>query len=905
MSVTFLLGFPFDPSREVMMEQDLWQMIPKQLDDEMLDIGMPKPQGEVLVYGNYYAPGEKPVTADTVRLTVGTIDKKISVIGNRYWRTLLTPTAPEPFKYLPLRYNYAFGGSKYARNPLGKGLDEVDVLGEMRLPMPNIEDPDRLITSTDDRPLPAGFSSYNPSWEQRVKMMGTYDENWKNNHFPDYAPDLDWRHFNAAPADQWISDFWHGNESFSLENMHQTQTLQTGKLPGFRARCFVERQSTDAALISEVKMQAETVCFFPDVETGVMIFRGTIDIEQDDGSDIEHLLAAFETLDEPAKDRDYYEHQLRDRQDEKNTFKYMMTTRDLIPSSVRCGFSQLLDGVSQSGENELIKNVETRAENEKNNALVLRDEKILQLKQKLLDAGIDPAPYIEKLKNDGAAEINDPQMKMLIDTMEKVLPGCTKGDGKNIDIEAFDFSALADLSKQTDVIAATKKQQAVDQLRKIADAADDNEAGQKVKDKINAAIQQMDEPNPLPRPQFEEFVTSIRHQLEQADQARQLLIQQGFDETSIPKPDFDINQIEEQVKKSAEGMRQAYRIGAHYIEGKPPHTVPLDIVKHRFSNAIERRQSLVGGDYSGVDFSGMDLSGIDFSDCYLEYANFTDACLRGANLKRAILTHSNLTNADFSNTDLHEANLGGSHLSGAIFEQSNLKDAVLSKAECSGAIFIDCDMNNVNFLEAGMTGVKFHKCRTKSANFIEIDFTGADFIECEFLECNFVKCTLKDGDFSNANLSNSNFVECILDGSKFISAQLTNIRLPGGTTARYCNFDKSVLDKSNFRDVDAEGSSFEEATFHMADFSSANLQKSRFYAASGKRALMVKADLFEADLMSMNLMEGSLMKARLTNANLSYANLYSVEFMGAIVGGTDFLNANLDMTIMEDWRPSL
>jgi uncharacterized protein YjbI with pentapeptide repeats len=47
-----------------------------------------------------------------------------------------------------------------------------------------------------------------------------------------------------------------------------------------------------------------------------------------------------------------------------------------------------------------------------------------------------------------------------------------------------------------------------------------------------------------------------------------------------------------------------------------------------------------------------------------------------------------------------------------------------------------------------------------------------------------------------------------------------------------------------------------------------------------------------------------LMDARLTSADLSYSNLYSVDFMNATVGGTDFTGANLDMTRLEDWRPS-
>ena len=81
------------------------------------------------------------------------------------------------------------------------------------------------------------------------------------------------------------------------------------------------------------------------------------------------------------------------------------------------------------------------------------------------------------------------------------------------------------------------------------------------------------------------------------------------------------------------------------------------------------------------------------------------------------------------------------------------------------------------------------------------------------------------------------------------------------------------------------------------------MQNTKFYGAEGKRAMLMKTDLGGADFTSVNLMEGSLMKARLTNADVSYSNFYSVEFMNATIGGTDFTGANLDLTKLEDWRP--
>ena len=901
-AVTCLIGFDFDDQKEIILEQDLWKLIPDQMGEDLFDIGMPKPQGEVLVYGQYHSPGGKPVPADDASVTLGAVRKSVRVIGNRYWRAIIGPTEPEPFVSLPIRYDYAFGGSAYAKNPAGKGMDEVDYFGEPRLPLPNIETPDNLVTSSSSRPMPAGFAAFRPEWEQRVSLMGTYDENWKNNHFPDLAPDLDWNHFNAAPKDQWINDFWKGDESFEIRNMHPEKPLLSGRLPGFKVKSFVAMKGDDSIQIKQVEMKAETVFLFPEEETGIMLYRGTIQVEEDDASDIDHILCAFESLNESPRSKEYYEAALIDRLDEKQVFKYMLTTKDLIPQSVRCGFAQLLDAADQQGENILVENIKARADLEKENANALLEEQRQALKKQLEDAGIDPAPYLEKLDSKNSAEIEDPALKALMESMEKVLPGCTAEDGRPVDISKFDFTALQKMTEQVEGLAEDKKNEQFEKLREYA-AKLEGEAGEQAREKVEEAIKKTEGLQPLPRPSIREILENIDQQLLAFAQSRQLMLEQGIDVENLPSPTITSKEVQEKTQEAINGAKSVYRIGAHYITGTPPHEVPLDIVLHRFKKDMARGASMADGDYSGVDFSGMDLKGINLSGCFLEYANFTATNLSGANLSGAIITHAKLNKANLTDVNLTEANLGGSTLLGAEFIKANLMDAVLSRANCAGAKFIDCNLQGVNFIETKMGNVEFHKCRTHMANFIELEFNGGSVKECDFIECNFVKCVLKDCDCRASNFSSSNFFECHLDGSKFIGAQLKNVRLPGGSTARYCDFNGAMLDQSNFRDVDAIGSYFEKSSLSAADFSGANLQKSHFYAAVAKRTLFVKSDLCEADLSSFNLMEGSLTKARLTNADLSHANLYGVDFMGATIGDTNFSGANLDLTLLEMARP--
>ena len=60
MAVTVIVYFDLTAPDEVLTEQDLWKTIPGQLGKTpILDQGMPKPRGEVLVTGSSCSPRQK------------------------------------------------------------------------------------------------------------------------------------------------------------------------------------------------------------------------------------------------------------------------------------------------------------------------------------------------------------------------------------------------------------------------------------------------------------------------------------------------------------------------------------------------------------------------------------------------------------------------------------------------------------------------------------------------------------------------------------------------------------------------------------------------------------------------------------------------------------------------------
>jgi len=299
LSVTILSFFSFDVTQGLLSEIDLWKFAGSELGKEaMLDMGMPKPKGEVLVVGTCFASGGKPIPAHEVRLQIGPIDKTLHVFGDRFWKRkagiVKTITDPLPFTEMAMSYENAFGGPDHKMNPLGKGCVPVTSdTGETVHPLPNIENPRDPIDSPKKKPDPAGFAPIDLTWPQRLDKVGTYDERWLRERFPGPAEDMDWTFFNAAPEDQQIDGFFKGNEPFEIKAMHPEKPLIQANLPGFTSRCFINQKADRGEQFKEIETCLDTVWLFPHAEKGIVVYRGVAEVQTDDAEDVLHMLLAY------------------------------------------------------------------------------------------------------------------------------------------------------------------------------------------------------------------------------------------------------------------------------------------------------------------------------------------------------------------------------------------------------------------------------------------------------------------------------------------------------------------------------------------------------------------------------------------------------------------------------------
>ncbi|MEZ4231945.1 MAG: DUF2169 domain-containing protein [Polyangiaceae bacterium] len=225
---------------------------------------------DVWVAGHAYPRGNE--TSGFVGLEVGSLRRRVAWIGDRYWEAM-GMTRPARLKQLPLRYEYAFGGSSIPTNPVGRGVIEG---GGARL-LPNFEHPDQLIKTQRDRPAPTCLGPLPQTWADRQAHLGTYDDRWLAQHWPYFPADFDYHYFNAAPPAQRLTEA-HGNERFCLEGVHPELRRIEGRLPGRRARAFAQTTRQHGFRFSEVPLKLDTLAFDADTMRVHLVWRGFLEV---------------------------------------------------------------------------------------------------------------------------------------------------------------------------------------------------------------------------------------------------------------------------------------------------------------------------------------------------------------------------------------------------------------------------------------------------------------------------------------------------------------------------------------------------------------------------------------------------------------------------------------------------
>lgn len=772
LALSSLVGFSLGADApRLIPEIALWPAI-AQVTSGLIDEGLPKPRAEILVYGSCHTPNAKPLAASYVRAQIGAVDKTLSVLGDRFWKDGAW-TEPVPFTEMPLGWERALGGPDYAKNPLGRGIAAGK---DGRVALPNVEHARGLITSPSQRPEPAGFGPLDVAWPQRTGLAGTYDARWLEDGFPGYARDTDSAFFSTAPIDQRIAGYFRGDEAFVLENLHPTRARITGVLPGVAARTFVRGRGRD---FEEVAMRLDSVVFLPGKEIGILVFRGTADIEEDDAADVTHVLAACEDLGAP-RDVAHYLKAFESRLDKDQSPLLALQEDDLLPAFAKgTGLEALLKGATSHvdvGGDAIKKKIEA------------------QVRAQLEAQGLDADAALAK----AAAQKPPPGLEGL-DALARgpdlSAPGGFAAFQKTLDETIAAATRYAETATETN-LAATREA-------------------------FGGALPKPPLPGP-PEPQAPRVLASLAASGTTLDaEATAKLHDADAQMLAAYRETAHFMDAPGGADLSNRTMRGEDHRGASWAGANLSGS---DLSKADLAGALLAHATL-----RGTRFDGAKLAGANLGASTVDGATFEGADLKKTTLARAKLISASFKGADLTDVDLLEAELGAIDFEGALAGGLTF----LPKADLRKCRFAKTMLTKSNFLESTLDGVDFTEAVLELVTFLTVSANGASFrganlrgfhavAGCSFRDACFDGAILDGAFLRGADLRGASFVGASLKGADLSECNLVGANL-ARVRAREAMLVRADLTGANLAGSDLMDAMLQKSTLHGADMSGANL----------------------------------------------------------------------------------
>jgi len=823
LTISAFATFKFDTSEPRLFEdQELWKIVELNLaKDETFDLGIPKPRGEYLVYGSAFS--QKPVQGMGIYASVGDMSKTLIVIGNRFW-TKIGSSAPENFTSMPVDYKHAFGGEGYLDNPLGKGyLGSTD--GKTYLP--NIEDPDRPIVNKNDRRFPAGFNPYPIDWPQRMQYMGPINDNYLQEYWPGFPGGTNPEIFNTAPIDQRLKGYFLGDEKIIIKNMHHKQSTQFSQLPGLRARIFiVQTDQNGQELFKELSAKPETLWLFPNQEAGVLLFRASTNVIDEEYSDVSQLYAVWESMSEAELPIEFYAQQL---------FIQEEPTEELVAENASEEEPIVMDEPESGVPEDVVEDKNVTPPELKEALKSLQDVQD-KIAGQLKDMGADPAKEIEKIMNP-ASKPNAPlpDLNSALKQLEQI----------NQNIIKKNNLAQADIDK---VLNKANQSASNASLSEVLQKFQQSEAN--IPSDLKGSLSELGN-----------LIQSLKASTEEENE-EQVVVD---DETEPPQ----IPIVPEPVLASKELTRMD--VINQYNEDKNLSNLDLsnldlsglDLQGANFSNSILHNTALKDSNLDNAIFESVFTANADFTK-----ASLCNAQISNSYIGKAMFKNANMCKIIVIKSDLSGSNFNGTVLQDAQFTEVNLDQSSITNCNCQKAAFTRCimtdsNLSNANFTQANLTGSDLSLANLDNTRFNSVIAS----------ELKLGGCIGNSTDFRNANLAYSradettNFFRSSFKGATITLAGWEGAQLPEN------DFSNAVLDESNFSNTNLIKSRLELVSAKQTDFSKAvlegaDLNRVNLFKGSLRRANLLGTDLRYSNLYGVDFYKATMGQTDFTGANL-------------------------------------
>lgn len=842
-----------------------------------------KPQGECYVVGSCYQPGGRPGTIALVAFTIGSVMKKMAVVGDRHFQGLISKqTDPEPFTVMPLCWERSFGGAKSPTNPVGLGMEKVLRAGKKVVPLPNIENPDELIRTRRQRPAPIGSFPIPRSWRQRMGLAGSYDAKWLAKRWPGLPDDFDWSYHNGAPPDQRIEGYFRGDETITLLNLHPDSSKVSCKLPGLRVAAFL--RAGDKGHLRSLGPELDTITVDTEAKQVFCLWRAVLDLGATTLDGSETLFVVHE----PRGARQGIEHyrQWLERREEELAAEEReleaVEIRERPPLPAGVVEPVVMPPLEASTEDADVADAspprsgEARPEppragrmSERSTALpvpipvdspVLAAEMAAAEEEERQEIDVDLEATLDAFITGTMTEQVDMRMIMKLAEEEKrarsePLPFQDQLVEASAELATFEEEATELIDPETFAAFLDEVEE-----RKSADGADRP---------MTLVLEELRLP-PLP----DASEVGVAEELTEPPRVG-VAVDEGADAAEIDAPGW--------AGEQGQGVAEAPRVPAVSTPPESPGSAAPEFtaeqlaMRKRVLAALASGEGCEGWDLVDAVLRGLDLSGGNFRRARLLRADLRGATLDGANLDEAELGSADLGEASFRRTTLREAELSGARASGASFEEASLDDVTGSGIALRRASLLRCTLNGADLSGADVS----------SAHCVGTVFDGADLSDACLDGSRFEGCRLVETDLSGSTSAQA----VVMDG-----CDLTGLRASDGVDFRRGSFVEATIDGGRFGQARLAGCRFTSARLAGADFSEADLAGaalqqcvlvgSRFDGASLKDTVLAKSDLREARF------EGAV----LLRTDLRSCNLYGAEFLDAKLAGAQLELANLEGT---------
>lgn len=810
-----VLGFFRFGEAGYLNEQDGWKSLAPILQQGVIiDTGHAKACGEFMLWGDACAPAGQSVQQMKVKVQVANVSKSLQVIGDRHWngRRFRSPSQPKPFSTLPLRFENAYGGDDFADNPLGKGrAQNLDGL----ISLPNLYAKGDSIKADHQAIKPACFAPLDVRWPQRQQFAGHYDQHWLQQIHPGFADDTQPEFFNAALKDQQLKGFIKPGSAIELQGLHPQYSQWAFNVPNLTARVFAQLTSNRPNQLVEASTHIDTLWLFPQLEMGLVIHRGCIDVQDSLGLDVSHLMLAYERPGDTPRELAHYEQQLALRTDPDSAATHMVYEAPLKPLKTAAEQQRIEQAYRQAAE---------QAQQQK-------------------------AKYIEQLQQ----QHPDKEINSSNDDDLPPIPAELVKEGE-VDLSKHQAYAQAQLEQAKQDSASTLQQ------------AQQKQAAKPQPETLEALHARVWS-RPLAASDIN--LTDVPQQPQQQLAYAAELQRQSQYRNRVSSP-LRLPNVENMPENGAQTIRQWVEqllANGESLAGRDLSGGDLQGLD--FSQQDLRQCGLEGCDLQHCCFNGANLTG----------AILTDSNIAGATFCSATLHHCNLSQCrgqgtDFSGAELNDVLMMDSEFEGARFSQAKLTKVQALKACFDQALFEHTELLQCQFMLATLAGSQWRQCSLQIGNFSKADLSHSHWQECRLYRCvmvdlkadkiEHIQTKAEKVQFSNqGQLSSAKFEACQWHTCGFRDLDLTQSQCTNSV------FEQCDLGGTQLQQSCIQHCVFNHCILLLADFSHSQLRQVLFCQGRLNKSLFVSSELTEVKFINCSTTEMNSQEARFIRCQTS------------------------------------